>query len=410
MIEFPRAKKQRTPNIRVIGLGGAGSRVMERLIVEHLDGVSFVAMNTDAELLAESNADERIQLGASGTGAGGDPDAGYAATEESASVLSESFEGAGLVFLCAGLGGGTGSGGAPLIANIARRCGAVVVAVVSLPFAFEQGRTEQAQTALSQLVQQAQIVLCFENDRMAEFAAATGPAHQAFAMADTILCQAVRSLTSLVSGEGLLHVGLDELATVLRRTDARCLFGHGESDTETRATDAVERALRSPLMNRGEALKDARDIVIHITAGPELSVAELSVLMDQLQRHTGGDTRFHLGIASDLRMGKKLGVTLIAALGTDAPEAALQQKRKLPRPLPVPVLPLFESAPDSEPLSESDEPEPTQATVAAQKKGKVEQMQFEPVNRGRFEKSEPTIVDGQDLDVPTFLRKGLRLH
>ena len=134
MIEFPRATKQHNPHIRVVGLGGAGCRVLERLIAEHLEGASFVAMNTDAQLLGESSAQERLQLGVRGVGAGGDPDVGYAATDESAATLRASFEGAELVFLCAGLGGGTGSGGAPLVANIARQCGAVVVVLATLPF------------------------------------------------------------------------------------------------------------------------------------------------------------------------------------------------------------------------------------------------------------------------------------
>ena len=413
MIEFPRATKQPNPRIRVVGLGGAGCRVLERLIAEHLEGASFVAMNTDAQLLGESSAQERLQLGVRGVGAGGDPDAGYAATDESAATLRESFEGAELVFLCTGLGGGTGSGGAPLVANIARQCGAVVVALATLPFGFEgKLRRQQADAALGELVKQAQVVLCFENDRMGEFVAPTAPATQAFAMADTILCQAIRALTSIVNGRGLFHVGLDEIVTVLRRADARCLFGHGESDSENRAVDAVDRALRSPLMNRGTSLAEARDVVVHVSAGSDLSVAELGVLMGHVQRHVGENARLHLGVASDLRLGKRLAVTVLSATGGDLAEPVRKAERKLPVPVvaDVPAPPVFESDSEQELFDELDEPEPVQAAQKEVKKGKAEQMQFEPVNRGRFEKSEPTIVDGQDLDVPTFLRKGLRLH
>jgi cell division protein FtsZ len=411
MIEFPRATKQHNPHIRVVGLGGAGCRVLERLIGEHLEGASFVAMNTDAQLLGESSAQERLQLGVRGVGAGGDPDVGYAATDESAATLRASFEGAELVFLCAGLGGGTGSGGAPLVANIARQCGAVVVVLATLPFGFEgKLRRQQADESLVELVKQAQIVLCFENDRMGEIVAPTAPASQAFAMADTILCQAIRALASIVNGRGLFHIGLDEIVTVLRRADARCLFGHGESDSESRAGDAVDRALRSPLMNRGTSLAEARDVIVHVTAGADLSVVELGVLMGHVQRHAGENARLHLGVASDLRMGKRLAVTILSATGTDSAEPVRKQERKVPVVATVPALPVFESDSDQELFDELEEPEPEQAAQKEVKKGKAEQMQFEPVNRGRFEKSEPTIVDGQDLDVPTFLRKGLRLH
>lgn len=402
MIEFPRASKHRTPNIRVVGLGGAGCRIIERLIADHFEGVSFVAMNTDTRRLAASSAQEKVQLGARGSGAGGDPDVGYAATEESASIIRESFEGAELVFLCVGLGGGTGSGGAPMIANIARQSGATVVALVSLPFSFEHGRREQAVVALEQLSQQAQIVVCFENDRMDEVVSESAPASQSFAVADSILCQAIRSLVSMVSGQGELHVGLDELETVLRRADARCLFGYGESDSETRATDALDRALRSPLMNRGQMLSEARDVIIHVAAGPEFSITELRVLMAHAHRHIGENARLHLGVATDLRHGNRLAVTVISATGTDVAPV----RKPAPRHIPVPVERVVE--PEAEPFAEPFETEPELALAGA-KKGKAEQMQFEPVNRGRFEKSEPTIVDGQDLDVPTFLRKGLRI-
>lgn len=407
MIEFPRASKQRTPNIKVVGLGGAGGRILEHLAAGHLEGASFVAMNTDARLLAALNVQEKVQIGAGGVGAGGDPDTGYAATEESVAILRESFQGAELVFLCAGLGGGTGSGGAPMIANLARQCGATVVAFVTMPFSIEgKPRREQAQAALAQVSQQAQIVICFENDRMDEAVSAIAPALQSFAMADAILCQAIRALVSLVSGQGVLHVGLDELASALRRTDSRCLFGYGESDSETRAVDALDRALRSPLMKRGQVLADARDVVVHVTAGPGFSLAELGVLMEHAHRHIGENARLHLGVAADSRLGGTLAVTIISATGTDAKPERKANPRSAPAPLPASRN--VEGAAKPEPVNELDESEP-ELTSPTMKEEKAEQMQFEPVNRGRFDKSEPTIVDGQDFDVPTFLRKGLRI-
>ena len=407
MIEFTRASKQRTPNVRIVGLGGAGGRIIELLISEQLEGASFVAMNTDSRILSASSAQEKVQLGASGVGAGGDPDAGYSATNESAAILRESFEGADLVFLCAGLGGGTGSGGAPMVANIARECGATVVSLVTVPFSFEgKRRQEQAQTALSQLSQQAQIVVVYENDRMDSVASAATPANQSFASADSILCQTVRALVTMVRGSGVLRVGLDELETTLRRTDSRCLFGYGESEGDTRAVDALERALRNPLMDRGQMLSEARDIVVHVAGGPDFSLVELGVLMEHVHRHVGENARLHIGVSSDSRLGGKLAVTVISATGTDTEPV---RKAKLPpAPVAAPEPRIFESDAEPEPFNEIDEPEP-ELPLGAAKKGKAQQMQFEPVNRGRFEKSEPTIMDGQDLDVPTFLRKGLRI-
>jgi cell division protein FtsZ len=409
MIEYPRATNQRPPRVRIVGVGGAGCRVLERLLADHVEGASFIAMNSDAQLLGASSAPEKVQLGARGVGAGGDPDVGYTATDESAAIIRESLEGAQLVILCAGLGGGTGTGGVALIANIARQCGAVVAALVTLPFSFEgKRRTQQADGALSDLLQQAQLVVCFENDRMSELATVNDPAHQAFAMADKILAQTIRAISALATTRGVLNVGLDELSTVLRRTDARCLFGFGESDSESRGVDAIERALRSPLMKRGELLADTREVLVHVVASPDLTVVELGIIMEQVHRHVSEKTRVHLGVASDDRMGRRLSVSILSALGTDVADAVPKPVRpSIPQAMAQPV---FESAPDSELFPETD----TASSVpgAAQrdgKKEKVEQMQFEPVNRGRFEKSEPTMVDGHDFDVPTFLRKGLRL-
>ncbi len=380
----------------------------------HLEGASFVAMNTDAALLAASSAREKLQLGSNGNGAGGDPDTGYAAAEESAEILRESFKDAELLLLCAGLGGGTGSGAASLIASIARDCGATVVALVTMPFTFEgKRRREQAEAAIEELSRHAQIVLCFENDRMSELAEDGASAHQAFASADVVLCDAIRAIVSMVNSNGLLHTGLDELANALRRADSRCLFGHGVSDSAERAVDAVEAALKSPLMERGRMLAEAGDIVVHVSAGSDFTLAELGLVMEQVERHINDHARLHLGVSHDERLGARLSVTIISATGSDEP--VQKAVRKTPQPAVMPAV--REPAPRKDAQSavslfggagESVAGDDLEMQATA-KKAKAEQMQLEPVSRGRFEKSEPTIADGQDLDIPTFLRKGLRL-
>ncbi len=410
MIELPRTPKSKRPVIRIAGVGRSGCIVLEALMDGHVDGARFVAMNTDASLLAASGAREKVQLGTRGTGAGGDPDEGYTAAEESAQIVRESMEGVDLLILCTGLGGGTGSGATPTIANIAHECGATVVAVVTLPFSFEgKRRRQQAEAALEELSRQARMVLCFENDRMSDLAGEDASAHHAFSAADGVLCDAIRAIVGMVNGSGLLHAGLDELSNALSRADSRCLFGHGSSDSGDRAVEAVEMALQSPLMDCGQMLAEARDIVVHVAAGPGLTLAELGAVMEQVQRHINDHARMHLGVSADDRFGDRLEVTIISATGSDPVEPAQKPVRRTPvasvvaTPAPqrdaVPAPSLFGA------IGADDDDD----VHSGGKKAKVEQMQFEPVSRGRFEKSEPTIVDGQDLDIPTFLRKGFRL-
>ena len=410
MIELPRTPKTKRPVIRIAGVGRSGCIVLEALMEGHVDGAGFVAMNTDAALLAASSAREKVQLGARGTGAGGDPDEGFTAAEESAQIVRESMEGVDLLLLCAGLGGGTGSGAAPMIANIANGCGATVVALVTMPFSFEgKRRREQADTALEELSRQAQMVLCFENDRMSDLAGEDEPAHHAFSAADAVLCDAIRAIVGMVNGGGLLHTGLDELSNALRRADSRCLFGHGSSDSAERAVEAVEAAVENRLMDRGRMLAEARDIIVHVAAGRSLTIIELGVVMEQIQRHISDHARLHLGVSADDRLGGRLAVTIISATGSDPVEPAQKPVRKAPvaSVLPAPVV--QREAVPAPSLFGAAGVDDDDDLHAGGKIAKAEQMQFEPVSRGRFEKSEPTIVDGQDLDIPTFLRKGFRL-
>jgi cell division protein FtsZ len=196
MIELPRsssAGQQPEPTIKVIGLGGAGANALDRIQLDGIDGAELIAMNTDAQALAANVAPQKVQLGRGttrGLGTGGDPELGYAAADEAADDVKAALEGATMVFLCTGLGGGTGSGAGPLIANFARQAGAIVIAFATMPFAFEgRRRMAQAEEALASLQQQADVVVCFENDRMGDAVSPRAGIHEAFAAADQTLSQ-----------------------------------------------------------------------------------------------------------------------------------------------------------------------------------------------------------------------------
>ena len=450
--------------IKVVGVGGAGSNALDRIVLDGLEKADHVAINTDVQSLASSVAATKVQLGrmiTRGLGAGGDPEVGYNAAAESADEIRQVLAGARMVFICAGLGGGTGSGAAPLVAQIAREAGSLVVGFATLPFSFEgRRRTVQAQEALERFNQSADAVICFENDRMGDMVAPKAGIHQAFAVADNMISQSVRSIVHLIQRPGLIRIGFDDLFAALRTRNGRCLFGFGESESDNRAHDALTLALKNPLMDRGRMLADADHVLVQIAGGPAMTLSEVEILMKELGRHISDRTQIFFGTAVDSRMGNRLSVTLLSSLSPDgvvteppkkivatapiepppAPAQILEQREE---PAPIAEIPnelsdtpalVTEFAEfvqlDPEPEIELEEealveeiaPPPVPVVVkkklilpkepkpAAEKKhAKQEVLQFEPVTRGRFEKSEPTIVEGQDLDVPTFLRKNVRV-
>ncbi len=406
--------------IKVIGVGGAGSNALDRLVMEGSVNVDLVACNTDVQALAGSVATQKIQLGRQvtrGLGAGGDPELGYSAAEEAAEELRSALEGVPLVIVCTGLGGGTGSGAAPMIVKMAREQNSLVLVCATLPFSFEgRRRGQQAQEALRAIQQYADAVMCFENDRMGELILPEAGIHEAFAGADQIIGQSVRSVVDLVNRRGLIHLGFDDLLSALRSHDSRCLFGYGEASGSTRGRDALSQALRNPLMDRGSLLGQTANVLVNIVGGQDLTLAEVQNVMEDLSEHIGEQTQLLFGAAVDPKLGGRLGVTLISSLGTRAGAGTATEQ---PKAGAGPVYPPLVRTP-SNPVpaatgSVAGLPpapvEPSNAPVAVAAKGRSggEVSITEHTVRGRFDKSEPTIVDGEDLDVPTFMRKNLKV-
>ena len=340
--------------------------------------------------MAASVATQKIQLGrhvTRGLGAGGDPELGYSAGEEAMDEVRAVLESVPLVIVCAGLGGGTGSGAAPLIVKTAREQNSLVLVCATLPFSFEgKRRSQQAQEALKAIQQYADAVMCFENDRMGELILPEVGIHEAFAGADHVVSQSVRAVVDLVSRRGLIHLGFDDLLSALRSHDSRCLFGYGEASGRNRGQEALNQALKNPLMDRGSLLNQASNILVNIVGGNDLTLIEVQSVMEDLAHHIGDQTQLLFGAAVDPKLQGRLGVTLISSLG--AREAGLpprQGARDTINPLPSsnrpsalaePVLTSENSAATSVPRSTTDTPVADHAV------------------RGRFDKSEPTIVDG----------------
>ncbi|CAN5641763.1 hypothetical protein BH20VER1_BH20VER1_05410 [soil metagenome] len=489
--------------IKVIGVGGAGSNALDRVVLDGLDKADLIVANTDVQALASSVAAHKVQLGRTATrglGAGGDPQLGYDAATEAADEIRQALQDARMIFVCAGLGGGTGSGAAPLVAEIARESGALVISFATMPFPFEgKRRGAQAEQALARLQEVSDAVVCFENEKMGDIVPPKAGVHQAFAAADVTISQSVRAIVNLIQRPGLIRIGFDDLVAALRSPKSRCLFGFGESDSDNRAHDALTQALKNPLMDRGRLLADAANVLVQVAGGPGMTLSEVEILMRELNRHVGDETQILFGTVVDGRMGNRMTVTLLSSLPADGsvaveplwqeparapsaapapvqqswtpppPTAAPQPEREeeppmiqpatpepepgirplrtieaaLPEPDLLPELRVDDERPLPEAPSESlaempavfedeeevPEPEPAppppppprvllpKKKIAAPVEvkpveklvAKQEVLQFESVTRGRFEKSEPTIVEGQDLDVPTFLRKNVRV-
>src|SRR5207248_2618606 len=271
--------------------------------------------------LASSVAAHKVQLGRTvtrGLGAGGDPELGYQAAFESTEEIREALTGARMIFICAGLGGGTGSGGAPYVAHLAREAGALVLAFATLPFAFEgRRRNAQAREALGRLNEIANAVVCFENDQMGDLVAPHAGIHQAFSKADTTISQSVRSVVNLIQRPGLIRIGFDDLLAALRVRHSRCLFGFGESDSDNRAHDALTQALKNPLMDRGRMLADATNVLVQVSGGAGMTLSEVEVLMQELGRHVNEQTQILFGAVVDGKLGDRLAVTIISSLAAD---------------------------------------------------------------------------------------------
>src|SRR5205085_7887238 len=303
--------------VKVVSVGGAGLNALDRVVLDGLEKAGVVAINTDVQSLTSSVAPHKVQLGRTvtrGLGTGGDPELGYQAAEESAEEIREALAGARMIFICTGLGGGTGSGAAPYVAQLAREAGSLVVAFATLPFGFEgKRRSAQAQEALGRLNEIANAVICFENDQMGDIVAPKAGIHQAFATADITISQSVRSIVNLIQRPGLIRIGFDDLLAALRSRNGRCLFGFGESDSDNRAHDALTQALKNPLMDRGRMLGDATRVLVQVAGGPSMTLSEVEILMQELGRHVNEETQILFGTAVDGRMGGRLSVTIISS-------------------------------------------------------------------------------------------------
>ncbi|GAA6113621.1 MAG: cell division protein FtsZ [Apilactobacillus sp.] len=310
--------------IKVIGVGGGGSNAVNRMIAEDVKGVEFIVANTDVQALNTSKAETKIQLGPKltrGLGAGSDPEVGTKAAEESEEAIAQALEGADMVFVTAGMGGGTGNGAAPIVAKIAKQSGALTVGVVTRPFTFEgPRRSKYAAEGVSALKENVDTLIVIANNRLLEMVDKKTPMMEAFQEADNVLRQGVQGISDLITSPGYVNLDFADVKTVMQNTGS-ALMGVGTATGENRTAEATKKAISSPLLE--VSIDGAKQVLLNITGGPDMSLFEAQDASDIVAQAATSDVNIIFGTSIDEELGDAIKVTVIATGIETSPEELL---------------------------------------------------------------------------------------
>ena len=370
--------------IKVVGVGGGGSNAVDRMIAEGLRGVDFLAVNTDAQALLMSAAPQRIRIGdklTRGLGAGGNPEIGMKAAEESTQELEEVLLGADMVFVTCGMGGGTGTGAAPVIAELVKKSGALTIGVVTRPFGFEGSRRQNlAMEGIEALKEKVDTLIVIPNDRLLEIVDKKASMTEAFRTADDVLRQGIQGISELITVPGLINLDFADVRSIMSG-GGTSLMSVGSATGETRAVDAAESAVSSSLLD--VTIDGAQGILFNITSGPNLSLFEVNEAAEIIKRKAHPDANIIFGAVIDESLDEELRITLIAT----GFESAAKRKPY------VAGKRLVKEPADSSKMIEFPQQKVRDAAPAF---GQAEQPRSEPA------------YDPEDLEVPTFLRKRMQ--
>lgn len=406
------------PVLKVIGMGGGGSNAVNRMIELGLGGVEYIAANTDHQALKNSLAPTKIQLGSKltrGLGAGGKPSVGEAAAEESYKELNAAMAGADMVFLTAGMGGGTGTGSIPIAARVARSLGAVTVAIVTTPFSFEMGRRQQnAREGLAKLRPFIDTLITVPNDRLLQVAPRDLPLELAFRLADDVLRQGIQGITELITQPGLINVDFSHVRQMMQ-TGGGSLLSIGQGVGENKALQAVERALHHPLLD-SICLDNVTGIIANFTGGSDLTFLEVADALSHLQEKTSNHAEIVPGVITDERMeGRAQVILIITGLGATPVDAAPARPAASTTPVVasnpsfcVPVTSTSQPAPSSNSAQATAQPVFRSPIVDLP----VSSMPSAPADYPATQPPAPNMElkngSSVDLDLPAFMRRRVR--
>ena len=374
------------PVIKVVGVGGAGGNAVNHMIGKGVEGVEFIAVNTDAQVLARNQARNQIQIGSSGLGAGAKPEEARAVALAERELLQESLEGAHMVFITAGMGGGTGTGAAPVVAEVAREMGILTVAVVTKPFSFEgTKRMRLAEAGIAELGSHVDALIVILNDKLEEVLGEDVTMDEAFRAADDVLNNAVAGISEIINREGLVNVDFQDVRTVMSE-QGMAMMGSAQMSGMDRARIAAEQAIASPLLE-GVTLSGARGVLVNITATREsLKHGEVKAVMNTVRSFAADDATIIVGAVYDPSMEDNLRVTVVAT-GLGSAAAQRQQKPQLVTTL--------KTGTDNQPV------------MATGPGVNYEHLEMPAVMRSnRARQAEALAQSGVDkYDIPAFLRK-----
>jgi cell division protein FtsZ len=386
--------------IKVIGVGGGGGNAVNTMIRSRLSGVDFVVANTDAQSLARSQALIKLQLGEAvtkGLGAGANPEVGRRAALENQDQLKEHLTGSDMVFITAGMGGGTGTGGAPVIARLAREAGALTVGVVTKPFVFEgKRRLRQAEEGIEELKQSVDTLIVIPNQRLLSIAAKTTTMLDAFNKADDVLLQAVRGISDLIITPGLINLDFADVRTVMAEMGL-ALMGSATASGENRAVEAAQKAISSPLLE-DISIQGARGVLINVTGGADLGVHEINEAASMIQEEADDDANIIFGAVIDENLNDEIRITVIAT--------GFVEKKEEQRPLVVNLAPIAPPPPakNKKVVHLGTIVDDLEAPTWQRKKQDSDETEKVTLNHSTFQLSK---TDGEEdaYDIPTFLRR-----
>jgi len=416
MIDFD--SKETAAKIKVIGVGGGGGNAINTMVAGRLEGVEFIAANTDVQALAANKAHTKLQLGKSvsrGLGAGANPDRGRDSALEVKDAIAEVLAGADMVFVTAGMGGGTGTGGAPIIADIAKQAGALTVGVVTKPFLFEGNRRrKQAEQGIEELRAAVDTLIVIPNQRLLSVAGESMSLADAFKRADEVLLHAVQGISDLITVHGLVNVDFADVRTIMAE-QGMALMGTGRSSGPNRATEAMQAAISSPLLE-DVTLDGAMGLLVNITGGASLTLHEVDEAVSMAQAAADPDANIIFGSVVDERMDGEVKITVIAtgfakaegarargpaARQTSLPVASVVAARREASPPPLPAA----SRPVAEPRAMPARPVPSRSVAPHEEPAPAPRPRTAPVRASR-DVGPYTAGEEDQYDIPAFLRRG----
>jgi cell division protein FtsZ len=416
---------QKSIAIKVFGVGGAGVDVVERLIGHGLCPAAAAVLNTDMQSLAASSAGEKLHLETSllrGLGTGGDPDRGRAVAEEQLPKLKLMCEGADVVFIVAGLGGGAGTGISQVLARAAKQAGALALGFVTTPFDCEGSRRRRlAQEGLEAIKSAADGVICLPNQKIFKLIDEKTSVLETFKITNDLLAEGVRGIWRLLTQPGLIPIHFTDLCAMLRDRHAENVFAVVDATGPARSREIVDKLLAHPMLEGGQNLADSASVLVSLIGGPDLTMAEVNRVMKQINRHCE-QAQVMMGAAIDEHFRDKIALTLIAARkepeqpkeesGDSGDGEQMEPRSHVARPVSrfVPPAPSLPQDKMEQMLARQGRGGSRKSATKNASKLRQTQLPLEIISKGRFEQSEPTIHKGEDLDVPTYIRRGIALN